>query len=172
MIGLGCWRVRGRLGAYRDRELSPRPRARVEAHLARCAGCQAELRGLEQLVQGLSAPAPEPPEAVWQAFWPRVRAGLPAAPPVPAWRERLLGPILGHPRLALGSAVGMALALLALLAPWTAEWTVAPRLDQAPGGEAMAIQSVETSQPGASVMLFTNADRQLHVIWVFGLDRT
>lgn len=172
-IRLGCFRVRGRLGAYRDRELPPRSRARMEAHLARCAGCHAELRVLDRLAQQLSVPVPEPPEAVWQAFWPRVRAGLPPAPRVPTWRERLLGPVLSHPRLALGTAVGMALTLLALLAPWTSERAIAPRLEQAvPVAEAMGVQSVEASEPGASVMVFTNADQQLNVIWVFGLDRT
>lgn len=171
MIGLGCWRVRRRLGAYRDRELSPERQARVEAHLAVCAGCQAEFRGLERLARWLPASVPEPPEAFWQAFWPGVRARLEPAP-APAWWERLLGPVLGHPRLALGSAVGAAVALLALLTPWTVERVLAPSPELAPVAEAMTVQSVEMSQPDSSVMLFTNDDKELTVIWVFGLDRT
>jgi len=164
--------VRRRLGAYRDRELSPGRQARVEGHLAVCAGCQAELRGLERLARWFSASVPEPPEAFWQAFWPSVRARLEPAPAPARW-ERLLGPLLGHPRLALGSAAGAALVTLALLVPWTAERLLTPAPDlTAPVAEAMAIHSVETSQPDSSVMLFTNQDQDLTVIWVFGLDRT
>ncbi len=173
MIGLGCWWVRRRLGAYRDGELLPRRRVRVEAHLTRCAGCRAELRSLERLARWLSPAVAEPAEAVWEAFWPRVRARLQSAPAAPRWREHLLHPALGRPRWALSSAVGVGLVALALLVPWTTERPSVLRLDGPISmAEAMPVQSVETSHPGSSIMVFANQESQLTVIWVFGLDRT
>jgi anti-sigma factor RsiW len=43
----------GRLSAYLDGELGPRPLARVERHLAGCPQCLAALRGLERTLQAL-----------------------------------------------------------------------------------------------------------------------
>lgn len=192
MTNLTCWLLRRRLGAYRDGELSPAARARTEAHLARCGRCAAELATLGRLAAALAIDLPEPPAAVWEAFWPGVRARLAVADvepePEPAPR-RLWAPVLARPALAFGSAIAVAaVAVLALFGPWSATPVPeAPRLVQpstaqaptgvAPGGVVpvsfppVVVQSVETA-PDSSAMVFTNPESDVTVVWVFGLDRT
>jgi anti-sigma factor RsiW len=56
-----CARVRPQLSAYLDGELDPEARKAVDAELARCAGCRAELAALQTTLGGLGAlkrPAP------------------------------------------------------------------------------------------------------------------
>jgi hypothetical protein len=121
-----CWLARRRLGAYRDGELGPGTRVRLEAHLEGCEGCLGEVERLDRLRAALRAPlraVPEVPAAAWEAFWPQVRTRIaasatPAAAPGPAWR-RAWASLAGHPRLTLGSALATAaLAILAVVAPW------------------------------------------------------
>ena len=174
-----CWLTRRRLGAYRDGELGPAAGAKVEVHLARCPDCAADLAVLGRLRVALSLQIPEPPEAVWDAFWPQVRARMAAAEPAPrgAW-----DPILAHPRLAFGSVVAAAaLALLAVLAPWRSVTVPeAPKVAQSsmPGAvvpvaaPAVVVHSVETAAPDSSVMVFDNPAADVTVVWVFGLERT
>jgi anti-sigma factor RsiW len=186
MLNFGCWLTRRRLGARADGELPSRARARIDLHLARCPACAAELVRLSRLRAALAVRAPEPPEAVWDAFWPQVRARLAeTARPEPVER-RVWGPILAHPRLAFGSAVAVAaLALVAILTSWQ-PITVpeAPRVAEGPAptsppasgvlpvaAPAVVIQSVETA-PDSSAMVFTNPDTDVTVVWVFGLERT
>ncbi len=181
-----CWLTRRRLGAYNDGELPPAARADVEAHVGRCRGCAAELAGLAELRAALATPAPEPPQAVWDAFWPQVRARVAAsAPPEPGSRwQWVWGSVTGHPRLALGSAVAAgALAVLAVVAPWQrvepparVPVASAPAVAPSPGEgspvQHVLVQSVETADPQSSVMLFTNPESDVTVVWVFGLPRT
>jgi anti-sigma factor RsiW len=179
-----CWLTRRRLGAFRDGELGAAPGARVAEHLERCAGCAGELAALRRLRLGLAMTAPEPPEAVWDTFWPQVRSRIAAAPPEPA-RRRPWGVAVPYPRLAFGSALAIAaVAVLAVLAPW--QPTPVPQAPEAPriatpappeGGVAPAampvvVQSVETAAPDSSVMVYTNPDTDTTVVWVFGLERT
>jgi anti-sigma factor RsiW len=186
-----CWLTRRRLGAYQDGELSPGARARVEGHVAGCAGCADELRALERLHAALAVPPPEVPDAVWDAFWPQVRSRLAAEPvvrPAPGWGWIQEG-VWGRRRWAVGSALAVAaLGGLAILAPWqpVTEGPVAPApaVSQpagvatvgTPGAEALPsqvlVQSVETGDPGSSVMVFSPADSDFDVLWVFGLQRT
>jgi anti-sigma factor RsiW len=53
----------GRLSAYLDGELGPRPLARIERHLAGCPQCLAALRGLELTLQALHHLASSSPPA-------------------------------------------------------------------------------------------------------------
>jgi anti-sigma factor RsiW len=183
-MGFFCWPIRPRLGAYHDGELSPPIRTRIEAHLARCRTCAAESRALASLHAALRAETPEPPEAVWDAFWPQVRMRLQAAPePEPAW-WRAWRPVLARPRLALGSALAAAaLAVLAVVAPWQRLEHHGPLTASAPtvaGGVPAAgpaptyavVQSVETADPQSSVMVYTNPESDVTVVWVFGLENT
>jgi hypothetical protein len=130
---------------------------------------------------------PEPPEAVWDAFWPQVRARMASAPlaePEPLRRRPWQG-LAGSPRLAVGSAlVAGALAVLAVLAPW--EPVVMPPGPPASQSSSLAsrsvgleapfpgvvVQSVEAVDPQSSVMVFTKPESDMTVVWVFGLPRT
>jgi anti-sigma factor RsiW len=178
-----CWLIRRRLGAYQDGELSPAARAKTAGHLARCAGCAAEAAALETLGRALAVEAPEPDDAVWDAFWPQVRARIAAAGPAEeaaalprsAWTWRW---VLGDRRLAFGSALAaVALALaVTVLAPWRQPEPTAPApapVAVAPPQDAsVVVQSVETADPQSSVMVFSNPDADVTVVWVFGLERT
>src|SRR3972149_1341120 len=77
-----CWLIRQRLGAFQDGEVGPAARARTSAHLApgpaRAGGVAGPAR--RRAGAGRAGRRPEPPEAVWDAFWPQVRARIAAAP--------------------------------------------------------------------------------------------
>jgi len=93
--------------------------------------------------------------------------------------------VVGHRRLALGSAVAAAaLAVLAVFAPWqrVGERFRAPVVHSPsavtsgpPAGasiQQVVIQSVETADPQSSVMVFTSPESDVTVVWVFGLEPT
>jgi anti-sigma factor RsiW len=179
-----CWLIRRRLGAYQDGELSSAARARTAGHLARCAGCAGEVRALERLGAALALEAPDPGDAVWDTFWPQVRARMAAAGPAddaalprPAWSW---GSLLGDRRLAFGSALAAGALAVVVLAPWQQPeqplTPVAPVVTVVPAPPAqdsdVVVQSVETADPQSSVMVFSNPDAEVTVVWVFGLERT
>jgi anti-sigma factor RsiW len=179
---LYCWLIRRRLGAYQDGELAPGVRERVAGHVRGCEPCGRELRALGQLRSALTLEAPELPEAVWMAFWPQVRARI--AAPAPAW-ERAWGAVKARPRLALAPALAAcALAVLAVVAPWqpraTHEPVTSPALTgdsetshlQAAALDQVVIQSIETDDPDAPVMVYASPESDVTVLWVFGLPRT
>ena len=165
-----CWRTQRVLDSYRDGELSPRRRARVERHLFGCMTCRAELAQLERVSALLRAPLAEPPQAVWQTFWPQVRERLLAAerPRRLPWAVRWWPPIFAHPRLAMGSAV-LALALLAV-GTWQGVQYMATPVGLVQRG--VVVQSVESADPNSAVMVFSHPESELTVVWVFGLDRS
>jgi hypothetical protein len=141
---------------------------------------------------------PEPPEGAWDGFWPQVHARLARAeaasgPSILArQRPSVWETLVGHPRLAFGSAVAAtAVAVLAFLTPWQpvgrepgirpGVQVAVPAMPSGPGGAEVAgtavdpplvVQAVETSDPESSVMVFTNEDPGVTVVWVFGLERT
>jgi anti-sigma factor RsiW len=169
-----CWLIRRRLDAYQDGELGPAARTKTARHLARCSGCAAEAASLEKLGGALAVEAPEPDEAVWDAFWPQVRARMAVAGPAedavlagPAWTWRS---VLGDRRLAYGSALAAAVLALAILAPWRSP--VEPPQPTAEASPAVVVQSVETDDPQSSVMVFNHPDQDMTVVWVFGLEQT
>ena len=182
-----CWLTKRRLGAYNDGELGAAARTKIEVHVGRCSACAAQLAALTDLRAALVTLAPEPPEAVWEAFWPHVRRRIATSPPPEVesrWRWAW-GPVAGHPRLALGSVLAaVTLAVLAVVAPWQRmgppeRGTVvqAPAaISSAPGDavpiQRVLVQSVETADPQSSVMVFTNPESDITVVWVFGLPRT
>jgi len=186
-----CWLTRRRLGAYRDGELAPAARARTAAHLARCGACTAELASFGRLAAALELDTPEPAAAVWDAFWPQVRARLAVADlepePEPASR-RVWTPVLARPGLSFGSAVAVAaVVVLAVFGPWrAAQVPEPPKVVQAPSPAPTApapravipvsvppvvVHSVETA-PDSSAMVFSPPDADVTVVWVFGLEGT
>jgi anti-sigma factor RsiW len=183
-MGLFCWPTRHRLDAYQDGELDGTTRSRVERHLARCGACSAEVASLTRLHAALAAPGAgagsDPPEAVWDAFWPQVRMRMATAPApeAPRWRAWTMAP--GGPRFVLGSALAAAtLAVVAILAPWQGVERHVPAGTSGSGVQVaslaapdMMVQSVETADPQSSVMVYTNPESDVTVVWVFGLERT
>ena len=184
-----CWSIRRLLGAYHDGELGHKARARVEAHLTRCRVCTSESASLRRVQALLHADVAAPPEAVWEVFWPQVRMRLQAPPAAePHWRRAWQG-VTAQPRLVFGSALAAAaLAGLAVLAPWQRLEQQAPVATSIPGVESAlppgggptagtppayaVVQSVETADPQSSVMVYTNPESDVTVVWVFGLENT
>src|SRR5262245_65651045 len=130
-----CWLVRRRLSAYQDGELSAGARTRVATHVQGCAGCRGELQALGRLRAALGVDVADPPEAVWAAFWPQVRAQIaaPAPAPDPVWRRASDG-LRARPRLGLAPALAAAaLAVLAVVTPWQQRSTHQPLAPTAEG---------------------------------------
>jgi anti-sigma factor RsiW len=174
-----CWFVRRRLGGYQDGELSPGARDRVGTHIQRCEPCGRELAALGRLRAGLTFEGADPPQAVWAAFWPQVRAriAVPAPAPEPVWDA-----VRSRPRLGLAPAVAaLALAILAVVAPWQ-RTPQAPPLSPPTGPDVatvqpaaldeVVIQSIETDDPDVPVMVYASPESDVTVLWVFGLPRT
>jgi len=107
-----CEEIQAILADYEVGGLEPPQRAAVEAHLARCDACQAELRLLAGIGALLAqAPAYEPPADLWH----RVERKIAAPEPV-GWSRRLsdfLAPPLR--RVAIGAAVAAAAATVGLV---------------------------------------------------------
>jgi anti-sigma factor RsiW len=80
-----CYRARRWLSAYLDDELDPRRRASLDAHLAGCKACKAELERLKQqwdaLVEGDRVP-PVPAD-----LWGQILTALDQAESLP-WHRR------------------------------------------------------------------------------------
>lgn len=105
------------LSAYLDNQLTPAERARVQAHLATCPACAAELRDLQATV-GLLARLPAVP--LPRSF---VLAEVPARPSL---LDRLLGPAWGYGVLRLATVVA-ALLLVVLVSGDLLTQYLAPR---------------------------------------------
>ena len=132
-------RIRARLSEYLDRKLPPEQRSTVEAHLAECADCSAQLSELERTVDLLRRlPDPEPPPYLAQAVMARVEAGE-GQPESPAQRfRRLIGPAFAMPvAAALGGLLLFALVDFDIRfptgeAPSAGTGTVVAEADDAP----------------------------------------
>ena len=105
-----CRKVRKALPLMAGGDLAPRKAARVEAHLAACAGCRRELEEYQAAIGRVREAAREEgaanwTEGEWAALMARVAGGRPdRKPAAPAFR----------PRWALASGLA-AMAVLALL---------------------------------------------------------
>jgi anti-sigma factor RsiW len=87
-----CYRARRWLSAYIDDEIDPRRREALEAHIAGCEACSAELRRLkehwEALVEGDRAPPPPPSD-----LWGQILESLDGAERLP-WHRQHRGRLL------------------------------------------------------------------------------
>jgi len=180
-----CWLVRRRLGAYQDGELSRGARGRVAAHAGRCEPCGRELAALGRLRTALTLDVADPPEVVWAAFWPQVRARIATTVPTPepAWRWAW-GGLASRPRLALAPTLAAgALVVMAVVAPWQRASQQPPAV--APGAhgpgtaaiqpaalDQVVIQSIQTEDPDVPIMVYASPESDVTVLWVFGLERT
>jgi hypothetical protein len=163
MTTLGCLWSRPRLERLVDGALGPRMGRVASAHASRCADCRAEmdrLRRLRVLVQSVETQVADPD---WAAFWPAVRQRIAAERPAPvrdAWWLPYWKPVWGHPRVALGGLVVSSLAAALVLWP-------SPETTKAAMAAPVQVQDVSTADPDRSVMVYSNPDDDVTVIWVF-----
>jgi hypothetical protein len=138
------------LGAYALDALLPEETAALEAHLATCAECQAELRRLRfganayALVAEERSPTPELRDRLWAAISGEpntapepVPAAIPIAPPIPIERARAarrLPPTPLWSRIAAAVAVILIAGLLA--------WNISLRSDEGGGNGTVIAQLV------------------------------
>jgi anti-sigma factor RsiW len=153
---LTCYRTRKRIGAYLDGALDEPAARSTAAHLAGCAGCQAQAESLRRL-RGLLQRTLTVAEPDWTGFWPGIVRGIQDARIVPAPRRATLW----RPRWALGGA--LAAALLVSLGVWQ----FAPTSDPEAG---VVINSASTDDPRATVMAYSTPEQDIAVVWVLGLD--
>lgn len=163
MSTLGCLWSRPRLERLVDGSPDARPGRLAVSHVARCADCRAqveELQRLRALVREAEAPVPEPD---WSAFWPAVSRRIAAEHPKPvrdAWWLPYWKPVWGHPRVAL-SALAIS-TLVAFLVLWPSAETTTPAL-----AGPVQVEEVSTTDPNRSVMVYSNPDDDVTVIWMF-----
>jgi hypothetical protein len=163
MAMLGCLWNRPRLERLVDGALGPRMGGMAAFHASRCVRCRDEverLRRLRALVRGVEGPLVDPD---WSGFWPGVRLRIAAEHPAPvrdAWWLPYWKPVWGHPRVALGGLVVSSLA--AALVLW-------PSVETTPSAIAapVQVQDVSTMDPNRGVMVYSNPDDEVTVIWVF-----
>jgi hypothetical protein len=94
-----CEEIRKSLDEYHDRELDPARAEIVRSHVAGCASCSAELRGLESLDRALRATPARPDPVAWDAYVDHVRTRT-GGRRRPSWRAVL--PFAAAALLALG----------------------------------------------------------------------
>jgi hypothetical protein len=131
-------------------------------HASRCRGCGREVERLRELRVLLRSAEADVVDPDWSGFWPAVRVRIARESPPPvrdAWWLPYWKPVWGHPRVALS---GLAISTLAIALVF---WPNAPvsRAVAAP----VEVQDVSTSDPDRSVMVFSNPDDDVTVIWVF-----
>jgi anti-sigma factor RsiW len=164
MPSLGCVWNRPRLERLVDGALGPRAGRAATSHAARCARCGGEVERLSRLrllVRSAEANVADPD---WAGFWPAVRvriAGEARRPVREPWWLPFWKPVWGHPRVALGSV--MVSSLAATLVLWPSTPVTVPRAMAAP----VVVQDVSTADPDRSVMVYSNPDDDVTVIWVF-----
>jgi len=163
MPTLGCLWSRPRLERLVDGALGPRMGHVTASHASRCGDCRAEmdrLSRLRALVQSAEVQVADPD---WAAFWPAVRQRIAAERPAPvrdAWWLPYWKPVWGHPRVALGGLVVSSLAAARVLWP-------SPETTKAAMPAPVQVQDVSTADPDRSVMVYSNPDDDVTVIWVF-----
>jgi anti-sigma factor RsiW len=151
------------LAAYHDGELRARRVQQVEAHLAGCATCRAELeklRGLSALLGESPAPSELTPS---ERFVAQVGLRLPRHPEQPAWQR--------------GLEIGWQLAPLGLLGAWAgvqalfavAGWVLIA-LQMGLGGDAIASMLPVSPQGPWLADVFSLSDIGLNDVGQIGLN--
>jgi anti-sigma factor RsiW len=160
---LTCYRTRRRLDAFVDGALPAEDAHRVATHVAACARCQAHVEGVSRLQAALRRAVTPGAPGDWTGFWPGVVRGIEAGRREPAaggarrsWR----------PRLAVGFGGALAAGLLTVLTFWS------PFLSPTQPEGAVVISAADTAHPRGTVMVYAPHEKDLAVVWVFGLDDT
>jgi anti-sigma factor RsiW len=160
MPSLGCLWNRPRLERLVDGALGPRAGRAATSHAARCSRCGGEVAQLTRLRLLVRNAAPDVVDPEWADLWPAVRVRIAREAPRPvreSWWLPFWKPVWGHPRVALGSLMVSSLALGLVL------WPGAPVTRAAP----VVVQDVSSADPDRSVMVYSNPDDDVTVIWVF-----
>jgi len=158
---LTCYRTRRRIGAYLDGALDEAASRSAAAHVAACPTCRKEADGLRRLrtMLRVSLHAPEPE---WSGFWPGIVRGIEETrrlEPVASRRRWSWG--WSPPRLAFG---GLVAALLISLGVW--QFASGPAQSEA----SVMVSSAATEDPRATLMVYSTPERDVAVVWVFGLE--
>lgn len=193
---LTCFRTRRRIGAYIDGALKAGAAASAALHLAECAACRREAEGLRRmkaLLQRALGPETVAAPRDWTGFWPGILRGIEARRHAPAvkshagWRRA---------RWALGGALVAALVVGTALWQWQEQGqrqrqeqrqTAAPPVIEKPVlvstaavekpvpigtavEDPVLISSADTEHPDGSVMIYHTPERDMSVVWVFGVS--
>jgi len=158
---LSCYRARKRLGAWLDGALSAADARWTERHAAGCARCGAEVAELRR-IKSLVAEAASVPEPDWTGFFPGIVRGIQDERPSPAGLAPHRGGWGFSPRWAMGGAAMAAVALALVL--WQGGQGVAP------AEASVLVNSAESENPAATVMVYTPPSKDLAVVWVFDDD--
>jgi len=164
MPSLGCLWNRPRLEGLVDGALDPRAGRSVSQHASGCSSCRAEVERLRRLRALVKSSQVEVADPDWSAFWPGIHARIVREQPRPfrdAWWLPVWKPVWGHPRVALGGLVAAGLVAAVML--WPSPTTVTTASVTNP----VVVQDVSTSDPDHGVMVYSNPDDEMTVIWVF-----
>jgi hypothetical protein len=133
-------------------------------HAAQCQGCRREVERLRQLRVLIRSAEGDIADPEWSGFWPAVRLRIAQEAPRPvrdAWWLPYWKPVWGHPRVALSGLVISTLAIALVF--WPSVHAPVSRAVASP----VQVQDVSTADPNRSVMVFSNPDDDVTVIWVF-----
>jgi Putative zinc-finger len=162
-VVLTCYFKRKRIGAYLDGALGTGQARSIEAHLAQCGGCQAEaetLRRMKAILSRFTTVA----DPNWTGFWEGVAGGIERGKSSPASVIKLPPErVPWRPRLALAGAMVAGLLAFTL---WQA---LEPPAVVEPGS---FVQTAHTEYPDGNVMVYSPAEANMTVIWVFGPGQT
>jgi anti-sigma factor RsiW len=158
---LTCYFYRRRIDAWLDGALDQQGARRIEAHVAHCRRCAAEAEAIRVLTGELrSVPAAREPD--WSGFWPGVVRGIQDAQQPE--RRRPHSWTWLRPRWAYGGGA-LAAALLITLGVW--EFMPGAGVGPEP---PLIVRSANSDYPDATVMVYSNPDQDLTVVWVFDVD--
>ena len=160
----GCLWNRPRLERLVDGALGPWMGRVAAQHASRCPGCGLEVQRLRRLRALLRSAEGDVADPDWSPFWPAVRARIARETPVPvrdAWWLPYWKPVWGHPRVALSGLVISTLAIALVF--WPSVHAPVSRAVASP----VEVQDVSTPDPNRSVMVFSNPEDDVTVIWVF-----
>lgn len=163
MATLGCLWNRPRLERLVDGALDPRMGRATSQHVSHCQMCGSEVERLRRLRLLVKSTRVEVADPDWAPFWPAVHARIVRDRPQAmrdSWWFPIWKPVWGHPRMAFGGALAAGLAAAVMLWPAPAAFTTA-------SVSPVVVQDVSTADPDHSVMVYSNPDDEMTVIWVF-----
>jgi predicted anti-sigma-YlaC factor YlaD len=165
----GCASRDRALGAYVDGELQARARRRLEAHLASCRRCAAEVEQLRSLqAQVRRHPTASLSDREAEGFWPAVERKIREAevaraqpPDRIGWLLRQRQPLVWGMAAVAGAAVLLVVGEL-LFRPSISTQPLAPPTEPQ---STVIVESLEGG-PRSSVFLLSTPDQRLKIIWV------
>lgn len=166
---LGCLWNRSKLERYADGALGPRMTRSVRTHLGHCQACSDRVERAVHLETLVKSAVSVPADPEWSGFWAGIQSRILTEEPRPVrdpWWVPFWKPLWGHPRLAMGGAMAVVLAMLLSL------WPLPDREGRVPVAWAgpVVVQDVGTTDPERSVMVYSTPDQALTVIWLFTSD--